>query len=113
MSAYTEGSNGINPNAYTGQVTVHVRRVIKYTGLKMAHLELVLAYNIDIPTATTFITIPENYRPKVNIGVPLMYSNSASQTGFGSLIITSTGLVTQGVTNSMRNMYVDAWYPTD
>lgn len=113
MSAYTDGSNGINPNAYTAQLTVHVRKVTKYTGLKMAHLELALAYNIDIPTATTFITIPENFRPKVNIGVPLVYSNSGSQIGFGSLSITSTGLVTQGVTSSLRNMCVDAWYPTN
>lgn len=113
MSAYADGTNGLNPNAYTGQVTVHVRRVTKYTGLKMAHLELVLAYNIDIPANTTFATLSENFRPKANTTVPFAYSNSSSQIGFGGLYIGANGVIQQGNTGSMRNVYIDAWYPTN
>ncbi len=113
MSAYADGTNGLNQNVYTGQVTTHVRRVTKYTGLKMAHLELALAYNIDIPANTAFASVSENFRPKANTTVPFVYSNSSSQIGFGSLYIGANGAIQQGNTSSMRNVYVNAWYPTN
>lgn len=112
LKTYSDGSSGINPHAYTANVTVHVARVSKIPGLNMAHLELVLVYAANVPSNTTFVILPESYRPHVNYGIPMVFTNSGGTVGLGLLAVYSNGNIQQGMTSSMRNILVDAWYPT-
>lgn len=111
---YESNASGINITVYTGQVTSIVVRVSKIPELKIAHLELALNYEINIPANTSFVLLPDGYRPKENWSIPCMLINASSSTPFmAAAFLRTDGNITQGATGQMRNILVDAWYPTN
>lgn len=111
---YESNASGININVYTSQVTSIVARVSKIPELKIVHLELALNYAISIPANTSFVLLPDGYRPKENWSIPCMLTNASSSTPFmAAAFLRTDGNITQGATGQMRNFMVDVWYPTN
>lgn len=101
----------LNPHAYTAQCTVLINSVSCITGFKMAHIQLCVHYDINVPSNTTFTTIPQAFLPRFNVGVAAILLNGSGETATAMLSIDTNGNVKQGVTSGMRKVYCDSWYP--
>lgn len=97
-------------SGYTQQVTYHKRAITKYNGNRV-HIELSCSFEIDIPTGTSIVTVPNGYRPSQNVTIPaIMKTDSGAIMCSIFTINASSGMITQGDTGHMRSCYMDGWY---
>ena len=93
---------------YTAQCRYLKQKCTKYND-KYVHVELACSFDIDIPMQTLIASLPQGYRPATDVSVPAMMRYGSTWFA-GNVSITSAGRVTQGLTSTLRECFVDGWF---
>ena len=107
INSSTSGTLGTT--TYTAQYTYNIRKATKYAD-KRVHVELTVAFDINIPTGRALATVPTGFRPSVTKTVPAIIVTEDTTVITGIVSIATDGTIVQNHTGYARKIYVDAWY---
>ena len=100
-------SADILPSDYTYQATYHVKRCTKYGN--RVHIEFAAYYGTSMSTSASLGFLPSGYRPSAEVDIPAVIVTSDGTTSSAKAKIASNGKITQALSSSCRNVYIDGW----